>query len=277
MKNQIYYDYISSLLQGKLTRNTISLNLYNCFDVLFTSIIYSELVGSINMFDDINFLIVTLLPLILGLIFFILLYKTTSSNTITCNQEDFSNIDMTSDILEIIPVNKKSIISSRCIDIMFSNLYFISFAVFSFLFFPNTEKMEIIRGIIVIFTAVVSLILTYKNIKTFKVVPKVIIKPTKFGTKGENFLTRIMDFAFILTIIFPGSDFLEKLANQFPEASAILANFILNFSLFNTLGSLKIGLLVTFITLILTIYFNYFYILKKKLSQLDTVSNWREL
>lgn len=114
--------------------------------------------------------------------------------------------------------------------------------------------------------------MTYKNIKLTKIIRK------RYSTeKRENKALTFIVIVGYVAFFSLAEKIYDFIVSKNEVLIASIYNSIINSSFLTFIGSFYLSFILITVSIILAIYFNYYYRLEKKIAELATISNWREL
>lgn len=280
MKNKIYDEYISNIISGNLKSTSLAMYCLGFILISVVSLIFWSLLPLKSLTNS-NEVAVFIIPiLILGILLIgSLSVNSNKINKLYCTEEVAKVISRTTPILDIIPIKKETLITSKCLEVVLFQLEIMLFSIVGLLLYNDNSAVDGVRGLVNILTISIVSTYTYSNIRHFKAVRELVVTPKKEEAKDKKkseFFSFIR-FTIIWFIIYSFGSITDILSRIFPNFFTNISNFITDFFIFRFLGNFYVGLTLMIITAICIIYFNYFYILKRKLKELNADSNWREL
>lgn len=285
MRIKSYNGYISSLLVGKISYYPLyyifSLFIISSFAVGFWGFLpsFSPKAAIITLLFIVFFLITIGIGLISEIIS-LLSPKYKDSRKKKTNESLEKLYNNPSFLIDIFPVKKEDIIITACLEKAFEVSMILLFGIIGLLVLNNESKFISIRGLINILSISLSIFFTFVNISNFKLFIK---SNVKSSTKNEIKSTKDSKILIIvrsMILLLIGFTFTSSTNFIYAKFENILSRFldsILSSSILSFLGNFYVGLALLSITTLIVIYFNYFCLTKKKLKELDTVSNWREI
>lgn len=277
MKIKTYNGYISGLITGSLSYYPIVYIFVSFLFFLFSLGFwwflprFSPPITLITILFSTYFLIVFLIGLFLE--------KFRKGNKESA--EDLKKLPNNSSfLLDIFPIKNESIIITKCFELTFELMTLLMFSFVGLVFFKNDTNIVAIRGLVIILTVLSSTFITYINVDNFKIFNNYSTKTTtKTETnKGKESKSLITAHSLLLMLVmFMFINSIKFIYGKFENILDKFLDLILSSSILSFFGDFYVGLILLSLTSIVIIYFNYFYLVKKKLKELTTVSNWREL
>lgn len=269
MKKKIHNGYITKLLDGEIKYNPIGYIATTFLIFIWAISFWYELPGSLD--NAIYFLS----PIgFIGILILVILILSNGSGDgktpVTIDRNDLLN--KTDTLLDILPIKKESIITTHYFIDTLVILEILSFNILGLLILGKDSSALAIRGLLLLSTMLLCSIMTYKNIKKSKIIRE------RYSTKKDenNVLSLFIAVAYFSFFVL-GEKLFEFIASKNEALIESIYNFIINASPLNFIGSFYVSLILIVISITLAIYFNYYYRIKKKLTELKTISNWREL
>lgn len=280
MKSKVYDEYISNIIAGNLKSTSLLMYILGMILISIVSLIFWSLLP-IKSLTDSNEVAVFIIPLlVLGVsLISVQLVNSNKINKLYCTEETAKIINRTNPILDIIPVKKETLVTSKCLEVVFIQIEIMLFAVVGLLLFNDNPYVDGVRGLVNLLTILIVATSTYSNINHFKAVRELIVTPKKEDAKDKkkNEFFSFLKIMALWMVIYSFGPITELFSKMFPNLFDGISSFITNFFLFRFAGNFYIGLALMTITAICVIYFNYFYLVKIKLKEVEKVSNWREL
>lgn len=270
MKTKIHNGYISKLLNGEIKYNPFSYIATTFFVLIYAIIFWSSLPGSSSS----NALYVLSPVTFIGIIILVIMIVSsgTGEGKTPVNIDHNDVLKKTDTLLDILPVKKESIITTHYFKDTFVILEILSFSIVGLIILDNDSSVLAIRGLILLATMLLCSIMTYKNIKLSKIVRK------RYSTeKRENKVISFVIIVGYVAFFSLAEKIFDFIVSKNEALIASIYNSIIDSSILNFVGSFYVSFILIAISVTLAIYFNYYYRVGKKVDELATISNWREL
>lgn len=272
MTNKNYNGNITNILVGSLKSSSPIKYMFIYPIVFVISFMYCSMASFVDINGNNSTVAFALITSILYLFILVaLLIDTNRIKRFECTTEVYDSIKATNPILEFVPIRKDTLIKTSCLDATMLYILFFIPVTSIYLTIVDSTFVTSFKAVILIFTIIIVSLLTYNRIKNFKAVPSYSIDESK---KQKSGFLSFMKSWLIYFAIYMGIQYLLEFSNNLLVP---VKTFFEKLTFLNIFGRPTIGLTLILISVVLTIYFNYFYLVKTKLAEIDTFSSWREL